>query len=596
MKFSWFLAFRYLKPKRTFISIITVISVLGVALGVGVLIVVIAVMSGFEKRIKDDWLRVESPVYVRNDNRGWMKAQDTEKTKDEIFAERLKHVPESERPIVQTAYETNAEERTQIQQDLLKKYIETDLLWRVLLPKLRNFPGVKGASPYLEMQSMIQEAKEKQHSNLMVPQPPSDIPGPNDPEPPAQDSPGSEETPGVKANPANTDTPTALAALPSDQQVTEPDKPVASASQPKLPTNKESVVGLDRTRPLVPALIRGVDTGDAVHMDKLTRRFEELKDRRRPGHGEEDAQAVGEFDLGPESAVLSLDLVQKLKASFISVGITPVNVFGPKFINEGFDILQENTEAKDDPEKKKRIEEQDRDYPLPGELIITGIFNDDKMQSVGLVSLRTAQQLAGAGFDVDGFGLDIDDPYDAPVMAQKLMDSGILPEGWVVETWIDRHRQQFDAVANERGMMYIVLAFISIVAAFCIMNTMITMAVMKRREIGMMRALGAKISHIVGLFMTNGFIVGLVGTGLGYLIGRTVLHFRNELRQWINEKFGHQIFDSGIYGLWDIPAELRTVDQVIICGLAFVLCTLAAVPPAWIVGRMQPAQALRSDR
>jgi lipoprotein-releasing system permease protein len=122
------------------------------------------------------------------------------------------------------------------------------------------------------------------------------------------------------------------------------------------------------------------------------------------------------------------------------------------------------------------------------------------------------------------------------------------------------------------------------------------MAVQKRREIGMMRALGAKTSHIVSLFMTKGFIVGLFGTGVGYGLGRLVLFFRNDLRSWINGHFGHQIFDSAIYGLNEIPAELRPIDQILICGIAFVLCTLAAVPPALIVGRMEPARALRNDR
>src|SRR6187401_3034237 len=78
MKFSLFLALRYLKPKRTFISIITVISILGVALGVGVLIVVIAVMSGFEKRIKDEWLKVEPPIYLYDDSRSFFGSMEPE--------------------------------------------------------------------------------------------------------------------------------------------------------------------------------------------------------------------------------------------------------------------------------------------------------------------------------------------------------------------------------------------------------------------------------------------------------------------------------------------------------------------------------------
>ena len=86
------------------------------------------------------------------------------------------------------------------------------------------------------------------------------------------------------------------------------------------------------------------------------------------------------------------------------------------------------------------------------------------------------------------------------------------------------------------------------------------------------------------------------GVSIGYALGRLVLYYRNNIREWINDHFGRQIFDASIYGLNEIPAELRTLDEVMICGLAFILCTLAAVPPAWMVGRMEPARALRNDR
>src|SRR6188472_2399550 len=69
MKFSWFIALRYLRPKGTFVSVITLISVAGVALGVGVLLVVIAVMSGFEKKIKEELLKSEPALLVQNPDR-----------------------------------------------------------------------------------------------------------------------------------------------------------------------------------------------------------------------------------------------------------------------------------------------------------------------------------------------------------------------------------------------------------------------------------------------------------------------------------------------------------------------------------------------
>lgn len=550
MKFSWFLALRYLKPKRTFLSIITVISIAGVALGVGVLIVVIAVMSGFEKRIKDEWLKVEPPLYLKDESRSWLTPEESgEAAKDPV--------------------------------------------WPQLLAKVKSVPGVLNASPYINVVSLLQQAPESEFDATSIDINPANLPPDSAPPEDAPPAPPADQPGPPPQSPEPS--PGAGAPVPSSGPAAEPQPPKALPARPK-----ETVTGLDRTRPLAHAMIVGVDTDDTEQMARLEKRFRELKERvKKTPYGDVSA-AWGDFDLGGDRIVLSHDLATKLargaKAGPIQIGETKCNLFGPSLMNEVIDISEEKRQAAGDEAKEEEIEKKDREYPAPEELTMMGIFNDDKQQGIGYVSLKTAQRLAGAGKAVDGISIDLSDPYDAPAMARKIEESGVLPEGWSTETWIERHRQQFEAVANERSMMYIVLGFISVVAAFCIMNTMITMAVQKRREIGMMRALGARTSHIVTLFMTKGFIVGLFGTGLGYGLGLLVLHYRNGLREWINDRFGHQIFDSSIYGLTEIPADLRTLDEVMICGLAFILCTLAAVPPAWMVGRMEPARALRNDR
>jgi len=584
MKFSWFLALRYLKPKRTFISIITVISILGVALGVGVLIVVIAVMSGFEKRIKDEWLKVEPPIHLYDDNRDFLTARSGDKESEEM-----------------------------------------QTFWRELLPKLKSFPGVESASPFINVVALLQTAPPKEHDAVSVeikpgtlppeepppdesesapPQEEGETPLPESPPPPGEAAPGDEPPPEAPESAAGLEQPETA------DQPDESDKSDATAlpdadAPPAADEEESSVTGLDRTRPLAPAIIVGVDPEDVQKVDKLKRRFQELQKRVRKVDGFEIPSAWGEFDISGETVVLSHEIWRKLsrggESGHIQIGASRLNLFGPGYINEGIDIIEEQRQAKGDQAKLEEIEKQDREYPLPLDLTITGIFEDDKQSAgtqggVGYVSLKTAQHLAGAGKAVDGIQLELDDPYDAPAMVQKLEEAGLIPDGWHAETWIDRHRQQFEAVANERSMMYIVLGFISLVAAFCIMNTMITMAVQKRREIGMMRALGAKTSHIISLFVTKGFIVGLFGTSLGYVLGRVILYYRNNISSWIGKTFGRDIFPESIYGLHEIPADLRGLDQVIICGLAFILCTLAAVPPAWIVGRMEPAKALRNDR
>jgi lipoprotein-releasing system permease protein len=124
------------------------------------------------------------------------------------------------------------------------------------------------------------------------------------------------------------------------------------------------------------------------------------------------------------------------------------------------------------------------------------------------------------------------------------------------------------------------------------MNTMITVTVQKRREIGVLKALGARNSGIVGVFLVQGMIVGLIGSALGLGLGALVIQFRNQLQSWLGN-FGVEIFPSDVYGVREIPAAIVASDVAIICGGAFILCTLAAVGPAFVVSRLDAAKALR---
>jgi lipoprotein-releasing system permease protein len=464
MKFSWFIALRYLKPKGTFVSVITVISVAGVALGVGVLLVVIAVMSGFEKKIKEELLKSEPALIVQNPDRD--------------FAD-----PPAEEGVP---------------------------AWRGIAATVRQHPEVKSVSPIVTVTAVLEK------------------------------KPSAEEEKELEATGAGTDE--------------------------------------------AQCLLIGVDPQDTVQMERLQKLMTE--------------QGSGSFELAGDNIVISRALANKLGRTLsLTLGESAVNVFGPSFLREYRTYYQEQQRAKDDPEKKEKVENKDRDLPLPEELVVQGVLEDDKMgdQLTGFISLKNAQKLAGKGKSIDGLTVEVTDAFRAGEIKSDLLQKESLL-GWMPQTWMERNQRFFDAIANERGMMYLVLGFISVVAAFCIMNTMITMAVQKRKEIGMMRALGAKTSQIVGLFVVKGLIVAGFGVGSGYMLGTLVLQFRNDIRRWISQTFNWQIFDERIYGLREIPADPRLIDNLMICGIAFVLCTLAAVPPAWLVGRMDPARALRSDR
>jgi lipoprotein-releasing system permease protein len=307
-------------------------------------------------------------------------------------------------------------------------------------------------------------------------------------------------------------------------------------------------------------------------------------------------QGHGSFELAGESMVVNQALADKLNEDgLLILGESAANIFGPAFLKEYRNYYQEQQRAKNNSEKLEAVESKDRELPLPAEYVVQGVIYDPNLgsQMSGYISLKNAQNLAGTGKGIDGLTVQLSDAFRAGEVKEMLKQN--LPSHWEIETWNERNKRFFNAISNERGMMYLVLTIISIVAAFCIMNTMITIAVQKRKEIGMMRALGAKTSQIVSLFISKGLIVASIGVGTGFLLGRAVLYWRDEINQFLSSSLNLNIFADILQGPQSIPANLRVMDSMLICGIAFVLCTLAAVPPAWIVGRMDPAKAIRNE-
>jgi len=192
---------------------------------------------------------------------------------------------------------------------------------------------------------------------------------------------------------------------------------------------------------------------------------------------------------------------------------------------------------------------------------------------------------------VHGLDVQLTDAYRADEVMRRLADA--VPPFWVGTTWIERNGDKFAAIRNERAMLYFVLFFIVLVAAFSIMNTMITVTVQKRREIGVMKALGARESQIIWVFLSQGMIVGIFGTLSGIGLGALVTHYRNEVRAFFANVFDREIFPEAVYGVTEIPAKIVPSDVAIIAAGAFLLCSLAALVPAMVAARLDAAKALR---
>src|SRR5438045_8084613 len=145
------------------------------------------------------------------------------------------------------------------------------------------------------------------------------------------------------------------------------------------------------------------------------------------------------------------------------------------------------------------------------------------------------------------------------------------------------NHQIFEAIRLERNVMFFLLFFIVVVAAFGIMSTLITVTVQKRREIGIMKALGANIGQIIWVFLGQGTVVGLFGTLTGLGLGMTLIRYRNEFSHWISSTLHIEIFPREVYQFSAIPAEVIPMDVAIICISAFLICSIAPlIAPSFV--------------
>jgi lipoprotein-releasing system permease protein len=139
----------------------------------------------------------------------------------------------------------------------------------------------------------------------------------------------------------------------------------------------------------------------------------------------------------------------------------------------------------------------------------------------------------------------------------------------------------------------VILLMIVGVAAFNIVATLVMIVKEKQSDIAILRTLGARPRNILGTFAIQGVVIGLAGTvagaGLGILVARNV----EALVHGLERLTGIRFLDAKVYLMSDLPAAVEPGDVLRVCGVAFALCTLATLYPAWRASRTQPAEVLR---
>lgn len=237
---------------------------------------------------------------------------------------------------------------------------------------------------------------------------------------------------------------------------------------------------------------------------------------------------------------------------------------------------------------------------LPVKWKVSGIFSCGQHEydsGYVVASLANVRDLMGMEKGVFAIHLKTDCPTDPEKfghLVEEAVDrssSGSSGSRLRAITWREADREIFNALAVEKNMTALLLSLISLVAVFCVMNTLLVLTVQKTPEIGLLKAIGFRRMEIMKVFMVHGMIQCGIGIVLGLLASWAVLANLQNIVEWLAH-MGVEVFPASVYGLAAIPHRLIVSDIFWVVGLVLVFGFLASFIPAMIASFKDPVRAL----
>ena len=221
------------------------------------------------------------------------------------------------------------------------------------------------------------------------------------------------------------------------------------------------------------------------------------------------------------------------------------------------------------------------------EFRVIGVFQAGFQEyDSGLVytDLFEAQRLFDEGDNVTGVELrvhDLDTSFD---LARRIEQN--LGGAFHALDWSELNRNLFTALEVQKIALTLVIATIIFVAAFNVIATLIMIVLEKKREIAILKAMGATDGTVLGIFMVQGIVVGVIGTLAGVLVGGGLVTYLDKIRFPLDPK---------VYLIDHLPVVLNPTVFLVTIGIALLICTLSTIAPSWWAARMLPVEGLRYE-
>jgi lipoprotein-releasing system permease protein len=236
--------------------------------------------------------------------------------------------------------------------------------------------------------------------------------------------------------------------------------------------------------------------------------------------------------------------------------------------------------------------------PVPKlrEFTVAGVFEvglQDHDATLVFAPLADVRALAPQAAASEGLRVRVQDVLTAPAVAARLRQ--LLPSRFEVSDWTQDNANYFRAIRIEKTMMSLILLLIVAVAAFNIIAMLVMVVTDKRTDIAIVRTLGASPRRVMGIFITQGLVIGWLGVALGVALGLMLALHVDTIVPALEHALRFQIMDADVYYITAIPSEVHASNVVGIALAALTLTALATVYPAIRAARTAPAEALRYE-